>query len=145
MTAEIPLDKVTRTMNAIDETMASSWVPASLMMSLVGLIGFCGQVLVSGRWRTPWTITALRTAVSSGFAPMNSMWLDELGWWKNLLTKWNRVAVMVKPGLLLPLHAADKAPFTDASGGSRGGAGAVFGKFWQAFLFTEEETRLLPI
>jgi hypothetical protein len=145
MTAEIPLDKVTRTVNAIDEAMASSWVPASLMMSLVGLIGFCGQVLVSGRWRTPWTITALRTAVSSGFAPMNSMWLDELGWWKNLLTKWNRVAVMVKPDLLLPLHAADKAPFTDASGGSRGGAGAVFGKFWQAFLFTEEETRLLPI
>ena len=73
MTAEIPLDKVTRTVNAIDEAMASSWVPASLMMSLVGLIGFCGQVLVSGRWRTPWTITALRTAVSSGFAPMDSM------------------------------------------------------------------------
>ena len=52
---------------------------------------------------------------------------------------------MVKPDLLLPLHAADKAPFTDASGGSRSGAGAVFGKFWQAFLFSEEETRLLPI
>ena len=133
MTAEIPLDKVTRTVNAINEAMAVHWVLASLMMCLVGLIGFYGQVLVSGRWRTPWTITALRSAVAHGFAPMNSEWLDELGWWKSLLTRWNRVAVMVKPDLLIPTHAADMAPFTDARGGSRGGAGAVFGRFWQAF------------
>ena len=145
MTAEIPLDKVTRTVTAIDEAMAAHWIPATLLMSLVGLIGFCGQILVSGRWRTPWTITALRAALATGFAPMNSMWLDELGWWKNLLTDWNRVAMLVKPDLLIPLHAADMVPFTDASGGSKGGAGAVFGKYWQAFLFTREETSILPI
>ena len=112
----------------------------------MGLLGFVGQVLVSGRWRVPWTINSLRLSVVRGFAPMNGYWVEELEWWKSLLTDWNRKSLVLNPELLIPTHAADMAPFTDASGSeANGGAGAVFGKFWMAFLFTKEETATLPI
>ena len=87
MTAEIPEDKVKRTLIAVDGAIGSKWVSARDLQSLLGLLGFVGQVLVSGRWRVPWTITAVRTAVAYGFAPMNGYWLEELHWWRDLLTK----------------------------------------------------------
>ena len=146
MTAEVPEDKVRRTVAAIEKAMNEQWVSASDLQSLLGLIGFVGQVLVSGRWRVPWTITAMRVAVKAGFSPMSGYWLEELQWWHTLLTKWNRVSMILKPELLIPMHSADMAPFTDASGGeANGGAGAVFGKYWMAFLFTKEEVQQLPI
>ena len=146
MTAEIPEDKVKRTLTALDAAIKDKWVSARDLQSLLGLLGFVGQVLVSGRWRVPWTITAVRTAVAYGFAPMNGYWLEELHWWRDLLTKWNRTAMFLNPELLIPRHAADLAPFTDASGGeANGGAGAVFGKYWMAFLFNKEELAVLPI
>jgi len=146
MTAEVPEDKVKRTMMAIDGAIGQKWVSARDLQSLLGLIGFVGQVLVSGRWRVPWTINAMRMAVAHGFSPMNGFWLEELMWWKDLLTKWNRRSMILNPELLIPRHAADLAPFTDASGGeANGGAGAVFGKYWMAFLFTKAELAVLPI
>lgn len=146
MTAEVPADKVDRTVKAVDAAIGSKWVGARDLQSLLGLLGFVGQVLVSGRWRVPWTITALRMAVVQGFAPMNGFWLEELEWWRSLLTTWNRVSMILNPELLIPMHAADLAPFTDASGGEfRAGAGAVFGRYWMAFLFTPEEAKGLEI
>ena len=73
-------------------------------------------MLVSGRWRMPWTVIALRTASVQGYAPMNSFWLDELQWWMDLLTHWNRKSLFLSPELLIPTHAVEFAPFTDASG-----------------------------
>ena len=146
MTAEVPADKVRRTLAAIEKAMADEWVSAKDLQSLLGLLGFVGQVLVSGRWRVPWTIIAMRMAMKSGYSPMNGWWLEELQWWSDLLNKWNRVSMILNPELLIPLHSADVAPFTDASGGeANGGAGAVFGKYWMAFLFTKEELAVLPI
>ena len=146
MTAEIPEDKVRRTMTALEAAVEAAWVSAKQLQSLLGLLGFVGQVLVTGRWRVPWTINAVRIAVKHGFCPMSSGWLDELRWWISLLGNWNRVSMIMKPQWLLPLHAAHLAPFTDASGSeSNGGAGAVFGKYYMAFLFTKEELKLLPI
>ena len=52
----------------------------------------------------------------------------------DLLTHWNRKSLFLSPELLIPTHAAEFAPFTDASGSeANAGAGAVFGKYWQAF------------
>jgi hypothetical protein len=145
MTAEIPADKVARTRAAIESAMHADWVSASDIQSLLGLIGFCGQILVSGGWRTPWTVLAMRASVVRGYAPMNSMWAGELQWWVSLITEWNRTSIMLSPQLLLPTHAADMAPFTDASGSeAEGGGGAVFGRYATAYLFSSAE-RKLPI
>jgi hypothetical protein len=152
MSAEISEDKVQRTLNVMAEVMGLGWVSAMQIMSLLGLLCFCGQVLVCGEWRKAWTVVALRGAVKEGFAPMNSLWMEELRWWQRLLTGWSRRAIMLPPEWIIPSHAADCAPFTDASrtlGGvdtvEHGGAGAVFGNLAMHFQFTSEEVQQLEI
>ena len=146
MTARIPPDKISRTVAAIDDALSMDWVGAVALQSLLGLIGFCGQILVSGRWRVPWTVQAMRIAAAHGFAPMNSSWREELLWWKDLLEEGNLVAMMMDPEYLIPTHAADMAPFTDACRGSTaGGAGGVYGHRWFEFQFSPQEIQLLPI
>lgn len=142
----MPQDKVDKTVRALQGVMEMGWVPVDKLQSVIGLIGFCGQVLVPGEWQIAWSITALRIAVKRGFAPMNSFWKEELQWWLGLLQHWNRVALMVEPDWLVPAVANELSPFSDASGSeAEGGAGAVFGSLAWAFLFTKEELRWLPI
>lgn len=142
----MPEDKVVKTIAVVDNVLGKGWVTAEVIQSLVGLLGFCGQVLVPGKWRLTWSIMAMRAAVVRGFAPMNSFWVDELTWWKSLLRDWNRVALLVQPDWYVPAHANDGSPFTDASGSeAEGGAGAVFGPNAMKFLFNQEELEWLPI
>jgi hypothetical protein len=143
---------VAKTTLALEAALNQDWVGADAIQSLLGLMNFVAQVLVPGGWRTCWTVLAMKMAVHRGFAPMNGYWSAELTWWVVLLRDWSRVAMMVPPTWLLPLHAAHLAPFTDASraiGGEgragHGGAGAVFGRLAMQFDFTPEEIRLLPI
>ena len=148
MTVEIPEDKVERTLRLVDQTLATKWVPVTEVWSLLGLLVFCGQILVSGSWNTAWTCNALRAGVREGFAPNNSFWSDELMWWKKLLHNWPGRVLMMPPEWLVPTHAADLSPFTDASrelGTRSGGAGAVFGKLAMKFEFTEAEIDNLEI
>ena len=152
MTATVPEDKVRKTVAAADSALGCEWVALKQIWSLLGLLGFCGQVLVSGGWRVPWTVGALRAAAKMGFAPMHEEWQTELLWWKGLLTKWNRVALLV-PEVWKDSGLEDwQSPFTDTSralgldGEVRGGgAGAVFGKYAMHFKFTDEEITWLPI
>ena len=72
----MPEDKVIKATTAIDAALDQRWIAADEVQSLIGLLGFCGQVLIPGRWRMTWSIMALRAAVHRGFAPMNSFWLD---------------------------------------------------------------------
>lgn len=151
-TAEVPQDKVEKTKLALEAIRGSQWVGADKVMSLLGLIGFCSQVLVPGGWRTCWTVVALRIAVHHGHAPMNGYWQAELDWWRRLLMDWNRVAMMVPQVWLEPENAAHLAPFTDASRtvgedgrAVSGGAGAVFGVLAMQFDFTADEIECLPI
>jgi hypothetical protein len=129
MTAEVPEDKVTKTTLALEAALNQDWVGADAIQSLLGLMNFVAQVLVPGGWRTCWTVLAMKMAVHRGFAPMNGYWSAELTWWVVLLRDWSRVAMMVPPTWLLPLHAAHLAPFTDASraigGGGRSGVRPV--------------------
>ena len=151
-TAEVPEDKVQRTVLALEQARKEQWIGVDAVQSLLGLMGFCAQVLVPGGWRTCWTVIALKIGAHHGFAPMNGCWQGEIDWWLNLLKVWNRVAMMVPPVWLEPAHAAHLAPFTDASralGGEgragHGGAGAVFGRLAMQFDFTEDEIAWLPI
>jgi hypothetical protein len=150
MTAEVPQDKVLRTCAAIDAALDVRWVGADAIQSLLGLLGFCGQVLVVGGWRVPWTVLALRVAVRQGFAPMNSFWESELRWWLELLRGWKgpMVVLMVAVDWLIPTHSADGGFFTDASrelSTGTGGAGAIFGKLAMQFDFTQSEITHLEI
>jgi hypothetical protein len=150
MTAEVPQDKVLRTCAAIDAALATKWVGADAVQSLLGLMGFCGQVLVVGGWRVPWTVLALRVAASRGFAPMNSFWESELQWWLELLRGWKgpMVVMLMEVEWLIPVHSADVGFFTDASrelSTHTGGAGAIFGKLAMQFDFTELEIEHLEI
>ena len=151
-TAEVPQDKVLKTRKALEKARAQHWIGADAVASLLGLMGFCAQVLVPGGWRTCWTVVALRTSAVNGFAPMNGYWQAELDWWLRLLADWNRVAMMVPPAWVEPEHAAHMAPFTDASralGGDgrtySGGAGAVFENLAMQFDFSDEEIMWLEI
>jgi hypothetical protein len=145
-TMSIPADKVRKTVRAIEESLVVDWVPLKQLLSLFGLLVFCGQVLIPGRWKLAWVVQALRVAVKKGFAPMNSFWQQELVWWVTLLKSWNKVAMMVPRQWLIPAHANDRSPFTDASGGeAEGAAGAVFGRMAMAFSFSKEELQILPI
>ena len=126
----------------------SRWVPVGEVQVLLGLLGFCGQILVSGMWKLPWSVLALRLAITKGYAPMNGFWEAELGWWRSLLTDWNRKALLVAPQWLVPMKANELSPFTDASRSKKrlkGGAGAVFGNIAMAFQFEEEELEWLDI
>lgn len=148
MTAAVPDDKVERTLGMVEKVLQETWVPVMDVMSLLGLLVHCGQILVSGSWNTAWTVNALRAGVREGFAPANSMWRDELRWWKSLLESWPARILMVPPEWLIPSHAAHLAPFTDASrelGTRSGGAGAVFGNLAMKFEFTTDEIDLLEI
>ena len=156
MEAEIPEDKVVRTVGMIDRVLGMTkkeekdhvWVGVDDVQVVVGLLGFCGQILVSGSWKLAWSVVALRVAVSQGFAPLNGYWEAELLYWRRLLTDWNRKALMVEPGWLIPVTANDKSPFSDASRSKskmRGGGGAVFGEMAMAFTFTPQELTWLDI
>jgi hypothetical protein len=151
-TAEVPEDKVRKTSLALEAARGEAWVGADAIESMLGLMGFCSQVLVPGGWRTCWTVVALKIGAHNGFAPMNGYWQAEIDWWLRLLTDWNRVAMMMPKVWLEPEHAAHLAPFTDASRALgedgealSGGAGAVFGALAMHFEFTELEIQWLPI
>ena len=152
MTASIPEDKVRRTRTAIAEAKGKAHIGIRETSSLLGLLGFCGQVLVCGGWRTPWTVVALKQGARYEFAKMNSAWNEELEWWDDLLVDWNRTALIVPPIWKHPAMPEWQSPYTDASRElgndkriSSGGGGAVFGKHALSFQFTQEELRLLPI
>ena len=91
---------------------------------------------------------ARRQAKLKKYAQMHETWKQELLWWRALLTHWNGVAFIVPLHKLVPKHAAEFSPFTDASRSVkklRGGAGAVFRNYYQLFRFTADEIRTLTI
>jgi uncharacterized membrane protein len=63
MTAAVPDDKVERTLGMVEKVLQETWVPVMDVMSLLGLLVHCGQILVSGSWNTAWTVNALRAGV----------------------------------------------------------------------------------
>ena len=58
-TAEVPEDKVQRTVQALEQARKEQWIGVDTIQSLLGLMGFCAQVLMPGGWRTCWTVIAL--------------------------------------------------------------------------------------
>jgi hypothetical protein len=147
MYVSIPEDKVQKTIRAISSVLRRHWAPADMCQSLLGLLAFHGRVLLTGRWHLPFTVRALATACVDGVAPVTSLWRDELQWWADLLSSWNRRSILVPRVYTVWDQAPLEVPLTDAARavGKPSGAGAVFGRFYQHFLFTDDEVRRLDI
>ena len=148
MYCKVPQDKVDKAVKAIEKAEAEHWVPAEDCQSLLGILAFHGRVLLAGRWHLPFSVRALKEACATGVARMDETWVTELRWWKELLTTWNKVALLVPREFTSYDEQAFETPFTDASRSRerlKGGAGAVFGKFFQMFQFTRRECHYLDI
>ena len=146
--ASLPADKVTKTLTAVQSALSQPWVSAELCDSLHGLLQHCAQGLVKGKYHLVFTVAALRQVGTRGAASMHVAWATELLWWSTLLTKWNRVSLMIPMQRFQPAHSGDRAPFTDACRSKQagtGGAGGVFGIHYHHYSFTAEEIEFLDI
>lgn len=148
MTASVPEDKVVKTLAALDQVLSEVWSTAELCMSLLGLLVFNSRVLVSGKWHLPHTVSHTAEAVKSGVVFVSRSWKQELSWWRELLTGWNRIALLVPHRYLDWRQEPLLVPMTDASRSLQrltGAGGAMFGNFFQQWSFTATEIRTLNI
>ena len=147
MYVEVPADKVAKATRAIDRAIRKRWNPADECQELLGILAFHGRILLTGRWHLPFTVRALARACRQGAAPMHALWKEELRWWRELLAHWNRRSILL-PRLYTRWHQTPlQVPMTDASRAidKPSGAGAVFGRFFMQFLFSDREVRELSI
>ena len=97
-TASIPPDKRTKTLRLIDAALAEGVpVPAKLAEELHGLLNWVGELLVAGRYHLRHVNAAHRRAKRSGAAPATRHLRKQLEWWRQVLTDWNCVAVVLPP------------------------------------------------
>jgi hypothetical protein len=148
MYCSVPEDKVYKAVAAIDSAAREDWVPAELCQVLLGILAFHGRILLVGRWHLPFSVQALKISCGCGVAPMHTLWRAELMWWKDLMSTWNRVALMVPRVYTTFASQPFDTPFTDASRSMQkrtGGAGAVFKQYYQMFKFSTNEAGHLNI
>ena len=114
-TASVPKDKVDKTLDAINGVLLAIWAPAELTQTLLGLLVFNSRVLVSGIWHLPITVSCNTEIIRSGVVFVTRRWKMELNWWKDLLSSWNRVALLVPRTYLSWRQEPLLVPMTDAS------------------------------
>ena len=146
MEMPIPDDKKDKALHAISTVVDSKYVFVDQVQRLLGILVFCGRVLLSGMWHLSKSVIALRVASRVGFVKMSAEWKGELQWWTDLLQKWNCKALMVPQRWIAPTH--ESSFFTDASRSEAkltGGAGGFFHNLVFQFDFNEDEIRGMEI
>ena len=140
-TASIPPDKKTKTLRLIGAALAEGVpVPAKLAEELHGLLNWVGELLVAGRYHLRHVNAAHRRAKRAGAAPATLHLRKQLEWWRQVLTDWNCVAVVLPPLYAAPKYSFQWSPTTDACRDDDfAGAGAWFNGWYDYFEFTEEE------
>ena len=112
---------------------------------LLGLLNWISTVLVSGRFHMAQVVSARRAAAKYKGMVVSKGLQSECQWWWDVVTRWNRVAIMLPPKhVISPFTMAD-SPATDAAGGSRGGGGGFFAGLWTAVRFSAYEIANLDI
>ena len=147
-TASVPTDKVAKTVKVIDAALALKWLPVTDVQVLLGLIAYCSKILVCSKHHLCHTVVALKIGCRKGFAPLHSMLIEELGFWRSLLEGWNCTSILAPRVWLSFNDHPFEVPWTDASrkfSSLSGGAGAMLGHFFMHFEFTEFEIQHLPI
>jgi hypothetical protein len=142
----IPEAKVLKALDKIAAVRRDAWTSHKQLEEMVGILNWIGSILAPSGCRLPFAINTLKAALRYGRARVSRELSDELDWWEDLLAKWNRRAVVLEPAWTIPAHAADHAPFTDASRSlKRGGAGGIFRHYFFAWSWSIEELEELNI
>ena len=144
MTAWIPEDKKRKTIDMLDTLLAEpppEFVDLKLAERLHGLLNWVSQLLVTGQYHLPQIIGAFRRAKSTGSkARVTRALRAEMAWWKEVLTDWNCIAIILPPLYAAPAFSYEGSPTTDACRSpSFAGAGAWFRGYYDYFEFTALE------
>jgi hypothetical protein len=144
----IPEAKIRKAVTRINGVLAGEWVEVKPIEELIGILAWIGSILIKAGSHLAFANTTLRASMRRRPRParVTRGLRNELEWWLSLLSKWNRRSVIFEPSWTIPAHAADQAPFTDASRSLRcGGAGGVFKHFYFAWSWSLEELKCLDI
>jgi hypothetical protein len=147
-TASIPQCKVEKVLGYLREVKKAKGkrLRLSFWEELLGILNWISSVLVSGRFHLAQIVSARRAASGHfGYAKVTAELEQECQWWMSVVTKWNRVAIMLPPKHApSPFHISDSL-VTDAAGGANGGGGGFFAGLWTAVWWSEEEVECLDI
>jgi len=153
MTAQIPYAKVVkalRLLEAFDVTLGLSQIliEEKVVEQTMGLLQWMSEVLVSGRFHLAQLVSAKRAAARLGYCTVTVGLRNECSWWRQVLLRWNRVAMILPPIYAIsPWKWAD-SPVTDASrelSTLSGGGGAFYNGMYAVCVWTQEEVTELDI
>ena len=146
--ASIPPDKVEkvkRYLQSVADAKVGDKRDLQFWEELLGILNWISSVLVSGRFHLAQVVSARRAAAYRGGMRCTVELKNECRWWWDVVTKWNRVAIILPPvHALSPFSMAD-SPTTDAAGGVNGGGGGFFAGMWCACKFSQYEIDNLDI
>jgi hypothetical protein len=153
MTAQIPYAKVVkalRLLEAFDVTLGLSQIliEEKVVEQTMGLLQWMSEVLVSGRFHLAQLVSAKRAAARLGYCVVTVGLRNECSWWRQVLLRWNRVAMILPPIYAIsPWKWAD-SPVTDASrelSTLSGGGGAFYNGMCAVCVWTPKEVTELDI
>ena len=123
-------------------------VEEKVVEQALGLLQWISQVVVSGCFNLAQMVAARRAAATRGYCVVTTGLRGECRWWRQVLLRWNRVAMILPPTYAVsPWKWAD-SPVTDASrelSSLSGAGGAFYNGLWGLCVWTEEEVRELDI
>ena len=96
-TASIPQGKVDKVMAYLDVVAKSPGKrqKVGFWEELLGILNWISSVLVSGRFHLAQIVSARRAAAGYGHARATPSLAADCRWWANVVTKWNRVAILL--------------------------------------------------
>ena len=119
-TASIPEGKVMKVLRYLDEVREAAAskkpLPLRFVEELLGVLNWVSSVLVSGRFHLA-QIVAARRAAAVHHAWCTDLLLEECAWWRRVVTRWNRIAVILPRAMKPSPWQLRDSPVTDAAGG----------------------------
>jgi hypothetical protein len=147
-TASIPAPKVAKVLSyltAVTAVPSPKKLELRFLEEMLGLLNWISSLLVSGRFHLAQIVSARRAAAQKGGANVTLGLRDECAWWAGVVTKWNRVSIILPPTHAPSPFSLEDSPVTDAAGGVNGGGGGFFNGMWTAVKWSEEELKELDI
>ena len=147
-TASIPEGKVMKVLRYLDDVRDAAAskkpLPLRFVEELLGVLNWVSSVLVSGRFHLA-QIVAARRAAAVHHARCTDLLLEECAWWRRVVTRWNRIAVILPRAMKPSPWQLRDSPVTDAAGGMQGGGGGFYNGLWTAVKWSVEELTELDI
>jgi hypothetical protein len=127
--ASIPPGKIAKIKKYLDEVLDAKLGASKDLRfweELLGVLNWISSVLVSGRFHLAQVVSARRAAAKYKGMIVTTGLQSECQWWWNVVTRWNRVAILLPPKhVVSPFSLAD-SPATDAAGGAKSPSGRTF-------------------